>query len=353
MTLTEQIKTKAKELGFQKVGISPATALAEGALFTEWLARGFHGEMAWLAKNADKRMDPRKVLPEAKSVISLALNYYTKEPSSCDPATGRISRYAWGRDYHEILEEKLELLCEYLRRLCPEAKAKYYVDTGPVMEKAWAQRSGIGWVGKHTNLITREYGSWVFLGEVILDTALEYDEPMFDQCGNCTLCIESCPTEAIVEPYVLDARRCISYLTIELRSGIPEDLQPSMENMIYGCDICQEVCPYNLRSTPSEEPGFAPKEENKRPKLVELLKLTLDQFRSRFRHSPMKRPKWSGFLRNVVIALGNRRAPEAEVALTEALSHPEPQVREHAAQAIKRRKKQEARGKRQEARDQE
>src|SRR5712692_1902173 len=221
MTLTQEIKSKALELGFCNVGIARAERLEkEGGLLIEWLARGYHGTMEWMVRNLDKRVDPQHVLPGAKSVIAVAMNYYTDVQHSDDEKSGKVSRYAWGDDYHDVLKERLEKLLDFIKSKDGDVEGKVYVDTGPVLDKVWAQRAGIGWEGKHTNLITREYGSWVFLGEIIINRELDYDPPATDHCGSCTLCIEACPTDAIVEPYVLDSNLCISYLTIEHRGEI-------------------------------------------------------------------------------------------------------------------------------------
>lgn len=335
--LTRRIKARALELGFDKVGIAPAEPPERSDFLASWLARGFHGSMAWMERTAGKRADPRRLLPGARSIVSVAANYYTGEEPASAPERAAISRYAWGEDYHLLLEDKLAALCAFLRELRPEANAKYYVDTGPVLEKAIAQRAGLGWIGKHTNLITMEYGSWVFLGEVVTDVELEPDRPAFDHCGTCTRCIEACPTGAIVEPYVLDSRLCISYLTIELRRAIPPELRPALGNMVYGCDICQEVCPWNLRfARPSQEAGFLPRAENRRPPLRELIRLSLEAFRQRFRRSAIKRAKWRGLLRNAAVALGNSGNIEAVPDLMAALDHQEPLVRSHAAWALGR-----------------
>ena len=246
--LTETIKQRAYDLGFCKVGIARADRLSqESGRLNDWLRRGYHGTMRWMESKLEKRADPRNILPGAKSVLSVALNYYTDARHADDASIGKVSRYAWGDDYHDVLTQLLDKLLEQIRTIEPSAVGIAYVDTGPVMDKVWAQRAGIGWEGKHTNVITQEYGSWVFLGEIILNLELAYDEPATDHCGSCTLCIEACPTQAIVEPYVLDSNRCISYLTIEHRGEIPPEFSAQFEGWIYGCDICQDVCPWNRR----------------------------------------------------------------------------------------------------------
>ena len=298
-SLTQKIKSRALELGFTKVGIARAEALTEeGKHLSEWLNRWYHGTMEWMEKNVEKRSDPRAILPNAKSVVCVAMNYYTDTQHPVDPTVGRISRYAWGDDYHIVVTERLRQLFHDIKTFAPEVNGKLYVDTGPVMDKAWAVRAGIGWLGKHTNVITKDYGSWVFLGEIILDAELEYDEPITDFCGSCTACIEACPTGAITEPYVLDSTKCISYLTIEHRGPIHNELKPHLENWIYGCDICQDVCPWNKFQQPTEEQSFQPRKENIAPRLSELAELTQAEFSERFRKSPMKRTKRDGLVRN-------------------------------------------------------
>lgn len=306
--LTERIKKLAKKIGFTNVGIARAEHLSDESVhLTEWLARGFHGTMGWMERNAEKRHDPRKVLPGARSMVCVALNYYTDVRHSADTARGKISRYAWGDDYHEIVSEKLEELARGMSRLAPESQSKIYVDTGPVMEKAWAARAGIGWQGKHTNLITKEYGSWVFLGEVITDLDLRPDEPIADFCGTCSACIEACPTDAIVEPYVVDSNKCISYLTIEHKGEIPAEIHPQLEQWVYGCDICQDVCPWNSFQQPTNKEGFQPRQGNVELDLDGMISLSQSDFTERFRKSPIKRTKREGLARNARAVLEGRK----------------------------------------------
>ncbi|MBI1806488.1 MAG: tRNA epoxyqueuosine(34) reductase QueG [Ignavibacteria bacterium] len=307
-SLTERIKQQALQLGFDKVGVAPAVFLDEESTHLEqWLFRGYHGTMEWMARNFEKRVDPRVILSGAKSVIAVAMNYYADVRHSDDAATGKISRYAWGDDYHEIVTDRLDKLLEIIKAMEPTAEGKVYVDTGPVMDKAWAQRAGIGWEGKHTNVITQEYGSWVFLGEIILNLELEYDSPATDHCGTCTLCIEACPTEAITEPYVLDSNLCISYLTIEHRGEIAEKVGEKFDRWIYGCDICQDVCPWNHKfSTPTQVQEFQPRESNVAPNLLEITKMSQEDFSEAFRKSPIKRTKHAGLQRNVQAVISNQ-----------------------------------------------
>ncbi len=314
MSLSEDLKREALRLGFDAVGISrvdasesssPTTPLY--ARLTEWLRRGYHGTMEWLAREPARRADPSLVLPGCRSVVSLGINYYTADRSDERPGRGRIARYAWGEDYHDVLRERLERLKAFLQARCPETRSKVYVDTGPLMEKAWAQQAGLGWIGKHSNLVSHHHGSWLLLGEILTTLDLDADEPGSDLCGSCSLCIQACPTGAITEPYVVDARRCISYLTIELRHGesIPAELADRMGNRIFGCDDCLDVCPYNHQAVPTTNAAFQPRALTLAPDLAALARMSEQDFRAAFRTSPLKRPKHAGFLRNVRIALAN------------------------------------------------
>jgi len=309
--VSAQIKSQARALGFQKIGIVKAEALsAEHDRLEEWLRRGFNGEMSWMTRDPEHRTDPRKVFPAARSMIVVALNYYTTHQHSDDPGTGKVSRYAWGDDYHEVVGGKLRELLSWIEQKWPEAQGKVCVDIQPVMDKVWAVRAGLGWMGKHTNLITEEYGSWVFIGELLLNLELEYDtERVEDHCGSCTLCIDSCPTQAITEPYVVDANRCISYATIELRGEeLPEQVTENLSGWFYGCDICQDVCPWNrFEQVTQEEDRFSPREGNVNAKLTDILALTPETYAERYRHSPMKRAKLSGLHRNARALLDHRQ----------------------------------------------
>jgi epoxyqueuosine reductase len=308
-TLSEEIRLEARRLGFDKVGVVPATALTEeSARLGEWLARGFHGQMAYMARDPRQRADPRLLLPSAKSVVCVALNYFRPEKHVDDRAVGKISRYAWGDDYHDVLRDKLKALLEWIREREPEVEGKICIDTSPMMDKAWAARAGLGWIGKHTNLITKEFGSWVFLGELLLSIELDYDstiEP--DHCGKCRACIDACPTGAIIAPYQLDATRCISYGTIELREPeLPEPIKSNLEGWVFGCDICQDVCPWSRFSKQTEEERFAPREGVVEPKLHELIEMSQEEFSMRFRKSAIKRAKLAGLRRNARTAMAER-----------------------------------------------
>ncbi len=315
MTATEKIKAKALELGFTKVGIAKAEALdEEAAHLQEWLNRGYQASMEWMTRNSGKRTDPRLIVPDARSVICVALNYYTPFLHADTPEAGKISRYAWGDDYHDIVGKKLRHLWEWLKQEFPGIDGRYYVDTGPVMDKVWAQRAGIGWIAKHTNVITQEFGSWVFLGELITTLELEYDSPATDHCGTCTLCIEACPTDAITEAYVVDSNKCISYLTIEHRGEIAEELGKKFDQWVYGCDICQDVCPWNHKfSTETAESGFQPREGNLQPELEPWRDMSQEEFSKMFKGSPIKRTKLAGIKRNVETVLAAGRGGSTQL----------------------------------------
>jgi epoxyqueuosine reductase len=306
--LTRLIKDRARHEGFEKVGIVPAEKLggARGRLL-EWLRRGYQGEMAWMVRDPEMRSDPRRLFPTARSVVVVAKNYYTNAKHLDDPATGKVSRYAWGDDYHEVVGEKLRALMAWIRETLPQVEGKVCVDIQPLMDKAWAARAGLGWIGKHTNLITPEYGSWVFIGELLLNIELEYEtEVVADHCGSCTLCLDACPTGAITEPYVVDSNKCISYATIELRAEqLPSEVAANLEGWLYGCDICQDVCPWNRFEQPSDEPRFQPREGNVNSRLSEVLELTPETYSERFRGSAMKRAKLSGLKRNARSLIGS------------------------------------------------
>jgi epoxyqueuosine reductase len=299
--LARLIKERALAEGFEKVGIVPAKALErEFDQLVEWLQRGYQGQMNWMARDPAMRTDPRKLFPAARSVIAVAKNYYTPAQHQNYPKTGKVSRYAWGDDYHDVVGARLHSLLSWIKETVPRAEGKVCVDIQPVMDKAWAVRAGLGWLGKHTNVITPEYGSWVFVGELLLNLELEYDtEQIEDHCGSCTLCIDACPTGAITEPYVLDSNKCISYATIELRTEeIPAEVKENLDGWLYGCDICQDVCPWNRFEQVTNETRFQPRAGNVNAKLSEVLNLTPETYADRFRSSAMKRAKLSGLQRN-------------------------------------------------------
>jgi epoxyqueuosine reductase len=318
---TDSVLRHARALGFNLCGVAPAHEWPELARLPEWLDRGHAGEMRYLHDR--RRESPQSALPGAKSIVVCALNYNTPYPNSMDAPSGEskndsprgwISRYAWGEDYHDVLGARLEALVTSMRSEFSEPfDAKWYVDTGPVHERAAAHHAGLGWLGKNTLLLNAEIGSWFFLGVIL--TTLDFAPSLApaealppDLCGQCTLCIDACPTGAIVEPYVLDARRCISYLTIELRGEIPEDLRALMGRHVFGCDICQDVCPWNRRAPVSAEFSFAPRDGLLAPDLEWLGSLTEEEFRKVFQDSPVQRTKWRGLIRNACVALGNSGA---------------------------------------------
>jgi epoxyqueuosine reductase len=305
------LKERAHAEGFDKVGLVSAVTLdGEAERLKEWLARGYHAEMRWMDRDTHKRTNPLEVFPQARSVLVVALNYYTPHEHQDNPTTGKVSRYAWGDDYHEVMNDKLRSLLSWIKTQRPEAEGKVCVDIQPVMDKAWAVRAGLGWIGKHTNVITTEYGSWFFIGEILLNLELEYDtDQVEDHCGSCTQCIDACPTQAIAEPYVVDSNKCISYATIELRGEeLPEQMTESLSGWFYGCDICQDVCPWNRFEQVTQEDRFSPREGNINAKLSEVLDLTPETYVERFHHSAMKRAKLSGLQRNARALLDVRQS---------------------------------------------
>lgn len=319
MQLNNQIVIeKAKELGFDLVGFAKTDLLQdETGRLKEWLSLGYNASMEYMSRNVEKRLDVKNVLPNARSVISFAMNYYTdhhhRDEIDDSPSNkfGKVSRYAWGKDYHFIIWEKLELLEEELKNIDPEFECLSYVDTGPVMDKVWAKRAGIGWLGKHTNIITREIGSWIFLATVITNHEFEYSKPIADYCGSCTACIDACPTNAIVDEYLVDANKCISFLTIENKGEIPGKFKDQFDNWLFGCDVCQDVCPWNYKfSLPTREKDFEPM-GNKEIFLEDIFKMTPDGFKQRFETSPIKRAKLWGLKRNANF-LSPQRHREAE-----------------------------------------
>ncbi|MDQ2937082.1 MAG: tRNA epoxyqueuosine(34) reductase QueG [Acidobacteriota bacterium] len=299
--LSRRIRERALIEGFEKVGIVSAEALdGPHDRLLAWLERGYQGQMAWMARDPETRADPRRLFPEARSVVVVAKNYYTSGEHADDPATGKVSRYAWGDDYHEVVGSRLRSLLEWIKKEVPQAEGKVCVDIQPMMDKAWAARAGLGWIGKHTNLITHEYGSWIFIGELLLNLDLEYDDrSVEDHCGSCTLCIDACPTDAITEAYVVDSNKCISYATIELREAeLPEQIARHLKGWLYGCDICQDVCPWNRFQQVTDESRFEPREGNLNASLSGTLEMTPESYAARYRQSAMKRAKLSGLQRN-------------------------------------------------------
>jgi len=295
---TQLIKTEAKRLGFLSCGISKAAFLEEEAPRLEnWLNQNMHGEMQYMENHFDKRLDPTKLVEGSKSVISLLLNYFPSENQG--PDSYKISKYAYGMDYHFVIKDKLKSLLHYIQEEIGEVHGRAFVDSAPVLDKAWAAKSGLGWIGKHSNLLTQQVGSFYFVAELIVDLELDYDSPVTDHCGTCTACIDACPTEAIVQPYVVDGSKCISYLTIELKNEIPSEFDGKLDQWMFGCDVCQDVCPWNRFSKSHNEPLFNPN-----PELLSFTKkdwedITEDVFKKVFKKSAVKRTKLSGLKRNI------------------------------------------------------
>ncbi len=299
MKLTNEIVIKkAKQIGFDIVGFAKVEELTkETSYLKQWLEKKYHGEMDYMQKNFEKRINVSKILPTAKNIISLGMNYYIDEQYSNQKDKGKVSRYAWGKDYHLIIWEKLDELENQLKQIDPEFESKSYVDTGPIMDKAWAVKAGLGWLGKHTNVINTEMGSWFFIATLITNYEFNNSSIVTDHCGSCTACIDACPTNAIVDEYILDSTRCISYLTIENKDEIPEDFKGKFDNWIFGCDICQDVCPWNIKfSEVTLEEEFLP--QNKELDVSEILKMNEEEFRTKFSESPVKRTKLKGLKRN-------------------------------------------------------
>lgn len=307
-SFTERIKQKALEIGFHKIGIARVEPLTEeGERLKDWLGKNYHGEMRWMEREPEKRISPELIFPGAKSMIVVALNYFTPHEHEQTDAKGKVSRYAWGDDYHDVVKEKLRELLAWIKTENTEADGKICVDTAPVMDKAWAVRAGLGWLGKHSNLITKDYGSWVFIGEILLNLELEYEtETVADHCGTCTACLDACPTGAIVSPFIVDSQKCLSYATIELRSSdFSPEIKENLSGWLYGCDICQDICPWNRFEKPTGEARFEPREGNVSADLDEILSLSPEEYARRFRRSAMKRTKLGGLQRNAVALLEN------------------------------------------------
>jgi epoxyqueuosine reductase len=336
--LTAGLKARAAELGFSLSGVCPAVAPPGARRLDDWMAAGYAGQMNYLAARREAYHDPNRVLQGARSIVMLAMNYRTAEPLEPRAGQGRVSRYAWGdADYHDLIHARLVKLTDWLRQRSPTAKIRGVVDTAPLLEREFAQLAGLGWVGKNTLLINRQQGSWFFLAALITDVELLYDAPHeTDHCGTCRACLDACPTGAFPQPYVLDATRCISYLTIELRDAVPADLRPGIGDWLFGCDICQDVCPWNSRAPLSRQAEFAPREDSNPIDLISLFDLDDAAFRARFRHTPLWRPKRRGLLRNAAIVLGNRPTPDAIPALVRGLNDIEPLVRGACAWALGR-----------------
>ena len=335
------IKRWGKDLGFQQVGISD-TDLGEAEKHLErWLAGNRHGEMDFMHKHGSKRTRPAEMVPGTRRIISVRMDYLPEEANPREildhSARAFVSRYALGRDYHKLMRNRLQKLANLIAAEVGSFGYRAFVDSAPVMEKALAQKAGLGWIGKHSNLLSREAGSWFFLGELYTDLPLPTDTAVTDHCGDCRACIDDCPTGAIVAPYQVDARRCISYLTIELKGAIPESLRPLLGNRIYGCDDCQQVCPWNRFATPTPEQDFMPRQGLDRATLIELFAWNEEEFLSRTEGSAIRRIGHLRWLRNIAVALGNAHPHQATIdALNARLDHPAPLVREHVCWALER-----------------
>ena len=293
------IKKTAEALGFLSCGIAKADFLeAEAPKLEAWLHAGHHGQMSYMERNFDKRLDPRRLVPGAKSIVSLLYNYHSKE-KQIDPKAPKISTYAYGKDYHLVIKKKLKALMQTLHSEIGAVHGKVFVDSAPVMDKAWASKSGLGWVGKNTNLISKKVGSFFFIAELILDLDLKYDTPVTDHCGSCTACIDACPTDALIQPYQIDGSKCISYLTIELKEAIPTEFKTKMDNWVFGCDVCQTVCPWNRFATPHKEPDFEPSQRLLAMTQEEWETMNEEVFNTLFKKSAVKRTKYEGLKRNL------------------------------------------------------
>jgi epoxyqueuosine reductase len=334
--LTDALTKRAKALGFSLVGASPAATPQGAARLDAWLAAGYAGRMDYIANRRAAYDHPQSVLDGVRSLLMLAMDYRTLEPREPPAGHGRIARYAWGaQDYHDAVRARLNILSDLLQELAPGSSARGVVDTAPLMERDFAQLAGLGWIGKNTLLLNREHGSWFFLAALLTDAELAYDTPHeTDHCGTCRACLDACPTDAFPKPYVLDASRCISYLTIELKEAIPVELREDIGDWVFGCDVCQDVCPWNNHAPRAPGETFAPLDANNPADLIALLDLDDQAFRDRFRHTPLWRPRRRGILRNAAIVLGNRPTPVALRALAKGLHDDEPLVRGACAWAL-------------------
>jgi epoxyqueuosine reductase len=335
--LTNTLKDNARRLGFALSGVCPAVTPTGIHHFNSWLDAGLAGEMQYLVERRAAYSHPASVLAGVRSLVLLGLPYRTVEPVSAAAGQGRVSRYAWGTDYHDLIHDRLKKLGAGLVELVPQAMVRGVVDTAPLLEREFAQLAGLGWVGKNTLLLNKQHGSWFFLAALLTDVELAYDAPHeADHCGTCRACLDACPTQAFLEPYVLDSRRCISYLTIELRGSVPLDLREGLGDWVFGCDVCQDVCPWNNRPPVVDDPELQPTAGANPLDLIELFDLDDEAFRRRFRSTPLWRSKRRGLLRNAALVLGNQRSHAAIAALTRGLSDSEPLVSEACAWALER-----------------
>jgi epoxyqueuosine reductase len=331
---SRELKEHARSLGFTLAGIAPIQPTREADFYPEWLDDGYAGEMRYLERQRDKRMAPESLLPGARSVVVCAINYNTARPlTTFDRMRAWVSRYAWGEDYHETVQSRMRQLAQWIEQK-NHGQTRTYVDTGPLLERVFARYAGIGWFGKNTCILNEKSGSWLFLGCIVTDVDFEYDSPAPDRCGSCRRCLDACPTNAFVAPYILDSRKCISYLTIELRGSIPDGERPGIGHHLFGCDICQDVCPWNRRAPASQESAFVPKEELFWPELEFLLDLSDEEWRRLTRGTALKRAKIKGLLRNLMVVAGNSGVRELTPRLRRFLQHEDEHVRSHAAWAL-------------------
>lgn len=336
------LRTKALQFGFERFGIARVENIPAMAHYAAWLKKGYHAGMDYLVRHAGKKNDPGKIVAGAKSIFVCAANYNTAAPRSTDPAAPAqawISRYAWGDDYHELLKARIAELNEYWLSICDNRfTGRYYVDTGPVLERAWAEKAGIGWTGKNCCIINKELGSWLFLAVIITDARIPASNQVADHCGSCTACIDACPTNALRAPYILDANRCISYQTIENKGKIPTELQPGIGRQIFGCDICQDVCPWNRKAATSDAAEFKARAGLINPKIHDLLQLDEARFRLLFRKSPVKRTKFRGFMRNVLLAAANSGDRSLIASIEKFTQHEDLLIRQQAVRSLNRLK---------------
>jgi epoxyqueuosine reductase len=331
-----EIKNKARALGFDLVGVAPLGPFPESFFYPKWLESGYGGDMQYLERQKDAKLQPDSILPGAKSVVVCAMNYNTAYPlTRFDRVRAWVSRYAWGEDYHDTLRKKLEELARWIEEASPR-RTKVYVDTGPLLERVYAKYAGVGWFGKNTCIINQRAGSWLFLGCILTGLDLDYDAPVADRCGTCTRCIDACPTGAIVDPYILDSRKCIAYTTIELRGEIPETDREGIGHHLFGCDICQDVCPWNRKAPASDDPVFQPKPGLFWPEIAQLLEFSDEDWRRTIRGTSIKRAKVKGLLRNLMVVAGNSGVRDFLPKLQKFLKHQDEHVRSHAQWAVER-----------------
>jgi epoxyqueuosine reductase len=333
-SLEARIKGQAHALGFELAGIAPAAPADGFDRLRDWLGRDFAGEMDYMRRHAEARRHPAGVLPEVRSVVMVGMNYNADQDG---PPTGKIARYARGADYHDVLRQRLNQLLAWVQEQRPGCRGRGVVDTAPLLERDFARRAGLGWFGKNTMLLNKRHGSYFFLGALLLDLELRPDPPHeASHCGTCTACLDACPTQAFAAPGLLDSRRCLSYLTIELKGSVPEEMRPAMSEWLFGCDVCQEVCPWNRKAPPAAEPALRPRPDLIAVDPLELLGLSDEEFRRRFRGTALWRTRRRGLLRNAALILGHRGDPAALPALRRALDDPQPVIREAAQWAIAR-----------------